>query len=110
MKRLLMLLAVVGMLGTLSLCAAPKKNTKETVIFTVHIHCDGCVAKIEKNIAFEKGVRDLVIDKETQTVKVVYNPEKTDVETLKQAFEKIGKPVSAAVVPDKKAPAPSRQE
>lgn len=101
MRKLMMLLTAVLLFGTMTLGAAPKKDTKAKVIFTVHIHCDGCIAKIEKNIAFEKGVRDLFIDKQTQTVTVVYNPEKTDVETLKQAFEKIGKPVSATTFPDK---------
>ncbi len=70
-----------------------KQASKATVVFNVEIDCDGCVNKIMKNIAFEKGVRDLLIDKEKQQVTVVYNPKKTDEQKLRDAFAKIGKPV-----------------
>ena len=45
-----------------------------------------------KNIAFEKGVKDLVCDLDTKTVTVTYDANKTDVPTLLKAFEKIKKP------------------
>ncbi len=38
------------------------KGEKQTVVFDVDLHCQGCVTKIEKNIAFEKGVKDLICD------------------------------------------------
>jgi copper chaperone CopZ len=47
-----------------------------------------------KNIAFEKGVRDLICDLDTKTVTVVYDTRKTDLDTLLQAFARIGKPAS----------------
>jgi hypothetical protein len=47
-----------------------------------------------KNIAFEKGVKDIVCDLKTKTVTVTYNPSKTDVPTLLKAFEKIKKPAT----------------
>ena len=37
--------------------ARPKKT--ETVTFKVSMHCRNCVNKIQENIAFEKGVKDL---------------------------------------------------
>lgn len=82
--------------------AAPveKQPTKATVIFEVEIECQGCINKIEKNIAFEKGVRDMFISKEKQTVTLVYNPQKTDVKTLQAAFAKIGKPVLKTIYPE----------
>jgi len=49
-----------------------------------------------KNIAFEKGVKDLVCDLKTKTVTVTYDTRKTDLETLLKAFEKIGKPATVA--------------
>ena len=45
-----------------------------------------------KNIAYEKGVKDIVCDLKTKTVTVTYDANKTDVPTLLKAFEKIGKP------------------
>ena len=47
-----------------------------------------------KNIAFEKGVKDLVCDLKTKTVTVTFDAAKTDVPTLLKAFEKIGKPAT----------------
>lgn len=70
------------------------KTDKQTVVFYVSLHCDACINKIMKNIAFEKGVKDIVCSKEDQTVTVTYDAEKTDVPTLQKAFEKIGKPAT----------------
>ena len=81
--------------------AAKKQDPKKaTVVFTVEIDCQGCIDKIQHNIAFEKGVRDLLINKDEQQVTIVYNPQKTDIETLKKAFQKIGKPVYSVEIPE----------
>ena len=96
MKLKTILLSLVLILGV-GVFAAPKENTKKTAVFYVSIHCQGCVDKIEKNIPFEAGVKDLVVDAKEQSVKIVYDSRKTDVEKLKNAFEKIGKPVSRVV-------------
>ena len=45
-----------------------------------------------KNIAWEKGVKDIICDLEKKTVTVVYDTRKTDIDTLLKAFERIGKP------------------
>lgn len=87
MKRILSI-AVIALIS-LSLWA---KAERQTVVLDVDIHCQGCVNKIEKNIAFEKGVKDLVCDLETKTVTVTFDPTKTDLPTLLEAFAKINKP------------------
>lgn len=75
--------------------AAPaKKNNKQTVLLRCDLHCQGCCDKIMKNIAFEKGVKDLVCDLKTKTVTLTYDTRKTDLDTLLRAFEKIGKPAT----------------
>ena len=68
------------------------KPNKEVVVLSCDLHCQGCCDKIMKNIAFEKGVKDIVCDIESKTVTVTFNPDKTDVSALLKAFEKIGKP------------------
>jgi len=68
------------------------KTDKQVVVLTCELHCQGCCDKIMKNIAFEKGVKDLVCDLNGQTVTVTYDANKTDVPTLLNAFAKIGKP------------------
>lgn len=93
---LLLLLALMCSAATFA------KSEKQVVVFSVDLHCQGCVTKVEKNIAFEKGVRDLVCDLQKKTVTVTFDPAKTSVESLQKAFEKIGKPA--------KVVAPSAQQ
>lgn len=88
MKKVLTLMMAV----MCSLAMAFAKGETQTVVFDVHVHCQGCITKIEKNIAFEKGVKDLVCNLEKRQVKVVFDPSKTSVEKLQEAFERIGKP------------------
>ena len=74
--------------------APAKKNNRQTVLLRCDLHCQGCCDKIMKNIAFEKGVKDLVCDLKTKTVTLTYDTRKTDLDTLLRAFEKIGKPAT----------------
>ena len=67
-------------------------GNKQKVVLACDLHCQGCCDKIMKNIAYEKGVKDLVCDLKSKTVTVTYDADKTDVPTLLKAFEKIGKP------------------
>ena len=73
-----------------------KKKTKEIkeVNFNVYLHCDDCVEKVNENIAFEKGVKDLHVCLEDQIVSIKYDASKTSEETLKAAIEKLGYPVN----------------
>lgn len=68
------------------------KADKQVVVLSCDLHCQGCCDKIMKNIAFEKGVKDLSCDLKTKTVTVTYDANKTDLPTLLKAFDKIGKP------------------
>ncbi|SHE48825.1 heavy-metal-associated domain-containing protein [Dysgonomonas macrotermitis] len=67
-----------------------KKSNKEEVTFDVSMTCQNCQKKIEKNIAFEKGVSDMNVDLPAKTVMIVYNPAKTNVGKLQEAIEKLG--------------------
>lgn len=69
-----------------------RSNSRQTVVLSCDLHCQGCCDKIMKNIAFEKGVKDLVCDLDTKTVTLTYDTTKTDLPTLLKAFEKIHKP------------------
>jgi len=90
MKRIfLLLICVIGAITVVS-AQSTKKNEKETVTFLVtNMDCENCVKKVEKNIAFEKGVTDLKCDLKTKTVKVTFQPEKTTEKKLLDAFKKI---------------------
>ena len=75
----------------------PAKKGKaaiKEVTFHAHLHCGNCVKKVQENIAFEKGVKDLKVSLENQTIMVKYDASKTSEETLKAAIVKLGVPVS----------------
>ncbi len=68
-----------------------KAKGRETVTFQVEgMDCNNCVKKVEKNIAFEKGVTDLTCDLETRTATVTFKSDKTDSDKIASAFKKIG--------------------
>ena len=93
MKRLIIFLLAVLPLA-LGLSSASAKADKKVVVFYVDLHCQGCCDKIMKNIAFEKGVKDIVCDLQAKTVTVTYDANKTDIPTLQKAFARIGKPAT----------------
>lgn len=76
-----------------------KKGEVKEVVFAVHLHCENCVKKVQENVAFEKGVKDLKVSLEDQTVAVKYDAAKTSEATLKAAIEELGYPVSGTVAP-----------
>ena len=70
-----------------------KKGEVKEVTFKVHLHCANCVKKVQENISFEKGVKDLHVCLEDQIVTLKYDSAKTSEEKLKAAIEKLGYPV-----------------
>ena len=62
---------------------------KEVKIKTSAI-CGMCKARIERNLAFEKGVKEADLDVKTKIVTIRYNPAKTDVAKLKANISKTG--------------------
>ncbi|MDR2086176.1 MAG: heavy-metal-associated domain-containing protein [Dysgonamonadaceae bacterium] len=93
-KCVAIVLLLMGNLFDLPAQEAGKKEKKEKkteeVVFLVSMYCQNCKKKIEKNISWEKGVKDLLIDLETKTVTIIYNPQKTTEEALKKAIEELG--------------------
>lgn len=97
MKKYLFIFCLLSfVLCSLSIMA---KTDKQVVVLSCDLHCQGCCDKIMKNIAYEKGVKDIVCDLKTKTVTVTFDAQKTDVETLLKAFAKIGKPATVKVEP-----------
>ncbi len=69
--------------------AEEKKAKTGTVTFDVGMNCHSCQLKIEKNIPWEKGVKDMKVDLEKKQVTIKYDPNKTDEKTLEKAIEKL---------------------
>lgn len=92
MLRNLFLTALTSLMlmGTL-LAGAPTRDDKdkEVKIKTSAI-CGMCKSRIERNLAFEKGVKESDLDVKTKVVTIKYNPSKTDVSKLKANISKTG--------------------
>lgn len=75
--------------------AAPSKDVKvkkgeKTVLIQADIDCNNCKAKIEKNMAFVKGVQDVKADVSTHLITVVYDPAKTKEADILKEVKKLG--------------------
>ena len=68
--------------------AAP--NGVSTVKFKTSAVCEMCKARIEKSLAYEKGVQSAVLDVPTQVVTVTYKTDKTTPAALRTAVQKTG--------------------
>lgn len=90
MKKIIVL--IVALMPFIGIYAA--KADRQTVVLSCDLHCQGCCDKIMKNIAFERGVKDIICDLKSKTVTVTFDAAKTDLETLLKAFERIKKPAA----------------
>lgn len=89
MKQIMITLALVFMIS-ITFEAQKKDKTPQTCTFSVNMDCQGCVDKITKQLAYEKGVRDLDISLENFTVAVTFRPDKTDKKHLAESIKKLG--------------------
>lgn len=85
----------------------PKKEKKQKaevkdVTFHVYLHCEDCVEKVFDNVSRQKGVKDLEVSLENQTVSVRYDASKTSEDNLKASLEKLGYPVKEQLKPGQK--------
>ncbi len=67
----------------------PGKGT-ETVKFKTSAVCDMCKARIEKSLAYEKGVHSANLDVPSKILTVSYRADKTSPAALRTAVQKIG--------------------
>jgi len=85
----LSLMAIVLMVMPI-MVVAQKQSSLIKVVFSVPMDCASCKTKIEKNIAFEKGVKALDVSLENKIVALTYDSIKTNVLNLQAGFKKIG--------------------
>lgn len=87
------LILVIGLSAVAS--AQAQKKGEKTVVYNATMHCESCKAKVEKNIAFEKGVKGLKVNLDAQTVTVTFREDKNNAEGIKKAIEKLEVPVKS---------------
>ena len=88
--RFMTVILIFGMLYSISGQAQNKAPKTEKVEIKTSAICDQCKERLEKNIAFEKGVTAVTLDSETKILTVEFKIGKTDKEKLKKAVSKIG--------------------
>ncbi|GAB1472719.1 hypothetical protein MASR2M69_01600 [Bacteroidota bacterium] len=70
-----------------------KKVVKDSeVTFSIPIDCPSCQKKLESKLPYEKGVKDMKINLEKQTIWFLYSSDKTNKENLAKALDKLGYP------------------
>ena len=91
MKKIL-IIALSLLTLTFAANAQSRKDAKisEVKLVVAKLDCNNCKQKIEKNIPFDKGVKDVVVSLNDKTVVVQYDNTKTDVEKIKDSLKKIG--------------------
>ena len=92
MKNLIAAAFAFFCLTTTRAQTAPAKaaNGTETVKFKTSAVCDMCKDRLEKSLAYEKGVQSATLDVPSKTLTVSYRPAKTTPATLRAAIQKTG--------------------
>lgn len=89
-KSILLLTGLLMLLVSFPAMAKDKSKKTETVSIKTSAICSQCKDRLEKNIAFEKGVKAVNLDLETKVLTVTYKKGKNSKENLKKAVSKIG--------------------
>ena len=98
------ILSALLLISTLTFAITTRKSTNEnrptkidvpktqTVKIKTSAICEMCKERIEKKLAFTKGVTDVNLDVESKDkiVTVIFNPKKTNVVKLKKAIAEVG--------------------
>jgi copper chaperone CopZ len=89
---LLTLLSISGSAAFAQTAPAATAKTKgaEQVQFKTSAVCDMCKSRLEKSLAYEKGVQAAHLDVPSKVLTVTYNPAKTNPAALRTAVQKTG--------------------
>jgi copper chaperone CopZ len=72
---------------TFSFSASAKDTTQ---VYKTSVLCDMCKDRIERELVFEKGVKEVTVNIEKKLVTVKYNMDKTTSLKIKKAISKMG--------------------
>lgn len=67
-----------------------QKNSLDTIKIKTSAVCEICKEKIEKALAYEKGVKFSDLDLTSKVVTVIFKPEKTNPEKIRKAITMAG--------------------
>ena len=88
MKNRIILFALL-LISVITFADVPKTQTVKIKTSAI---CEMCKERIEKKLAFTKGVSDVNLDVESKdkVVTIIFNPKKTNVVKLKKAIAEVG--------------------
>jgi len=88
----LSLLALLSFSASAQAPTAPAAATANpaTVQFKTSAVCNMCKARIEKSLAYEKGVQSAILNVPSKVLTVTYRPDKTSESALRTAVQKTG--------------------
>lgn len=71
--------------------AYPQKKSKtDTITIKTSAQCDMCKDRIEKVLAYTKGVKNSNLEVESKIITVIYKPSKITPEKIREAISKAG--------------------
>lgn len=85
-----LLLVFLFISGTVNAQAPADTEKKATIKIKTSAECDMCKTRIEKEMAFVKGVKKANLDLATRVLTVTYMTKKTNPDAIKSAIAKIG--------------------
>ena len=88
MKRLLLPICLLALACVF--ISSTDKPERRKVVYSSNVDCESCQKKVLENIAFEKGVKDVSVDIEKETVSIVFDESKTDTLKLSRAIRRLG--------------------
>ena len=86
-RSLTIIIALIFIQLTLN---AQKKTDIRVVKLQTSAHTEMCKAKIEKTLAYEKGIVESELDRESQIMTVTYKAEKTNVKKIIKIITSLG--------------------
>ncbi|MGC8864685.1 MAG: heavy-metal-associated domain-containing protein [Bacteroidales bacterium] len=91
MKKDVLLIGLLFLLGFIHLPAQGSTLRKaDTLWIKTSAQCEICKETIEKALAYERGIIFSELDLKTKEVKVIFNPDKTTPEKIRQAISNAG--------------------
>ncbi|OFX25485.1 MAG: hypothetical protein A2033_09105 [Bacteroidetes bacterium GWA2_31_9] len=96
--RLVLILFVIAISNKIIAQDLQNDPKTKSVRLQTSAHTDNCKAKIEKTLAYEKGIIESELNQESQILTVKYNPKKTDVKKIIKVIDGLGH--EAKEIPD----------
>jgi copper chaperone CopZ len=72
------------------LISVAQTKKADTLIIKSSVVCGMCKERVENGLAFEKGIKDVVVDLENKTITVKFNPRSTDAASIRKKVNLLG--------------------